>query len=229
MAEDPCSLLIAEDGHPIGDLVIATDESVPGMSNDTTVEENRREVMAESAKELTGNPDADAAVAELYPGHEDMDKRQKAMRLYIAEAMPIEDVAKTVDVPARTVAMWIYEGKWDELVKKELSAYNSRSVTDLARLRAIRRLDITKEQLEQAKKIREEAMARIDNGEGSLKSNTESWAAAAKIEHTLAGVSEAGTLADIDGKNSDQDKSGKQPLVMVFQGGGLPPIRKHNI
>lgn len=232
MVEDPSKILLTEDGHPIGDLVIATDEaSVPTLPNDVTVEENRRELLAENAKALTGNPDADAAVAELYPGYGDPDMRRRAMLMYVTEKKELDEIAKTVGVPGRTVSMWIFEGKWDELLRKEIAAYNARSVLELARIRAENRARITKAQLDQAEKIRNTAMDRIENDQGSLKSNTESWAAAAKIEHTLTGVSEAGTVASLDG-DSDADKKkdseGKRPLVMVFQG-GLPPVRRSDI
>lgn len=230
MADNPVNEVeLTEDGHPVGQLVFTSAES-PAVAldpGDNAVEATRKELLAENAKALTGNPDADAAVAELYPEYGNSDKRRMAMKLYITEMKEIDEVATAVGVPGRTVAMWIYEGQWDELVKKEVAAYNARSVLELAKLRAKKRADITKAQLEQAEKIRDRAMERIDNDEGSLKSNTESWAAAAKIEHTLTGVSEAGAIASIDGEQErKKETEGKQPLVMVFQG-GLPPMRKN--
>ena len=226
--ENPNALLLTEDGHPIGELVIADDTSVPAMPNEETVNANREELMRESAVACTGAPDADAAVAELYPGYSDPDIRKKAMILYVTEARSIEEVAGAVGVPGRTVAMWIYNGQWDDLVKREVSARQSQSVLALARLRAAKRLEIAREQFDQAKMIRDKAAGKIRRDEGSLKSNTESWTAAAKVEHTLSGVSEAGQVADIEGKNEEEKKDGnggKSPLVMIFQG-GLPPVRR---
>ena len=222
---NPSSILMTEDGHPIGDLVLADNASVP-MPTDSTIEANREDLMRAAAADLTGNPDADAAVAELYPGYSDPDRRRKAMTAFVVDGLDIEKVASLVEVPARTVSMWIYNGKWDELAKKELAVRQSQSILDLARFRAEQRLKVAKEQAEQAKMIRDTAADKIRNEEGSIKSNTEAWAAASKIEHTLVGMGESGDVADIMEKREDGKDKGKTPLVMIFNG-GLPPVRKH--
>ena len=222
---NPSSILMTEDGHPIGDLVLADNASVP-MPTDSTIEANREDLMRAAAADITGNPDADSAVAELYPGYSDPDRRKKAMTAFVVDGLDIEKVASLVEVPARTVSMWIYNGKWDELAKKELAVRQSQSILDLARFRAEQRLKVAKEQAEQARMIRETATERIRNDEGSLKSNTEAWAAASKIEHTLVGMSESGDVADLMEKREDEKDKGKTPLVMIFNG-GLPPVRKH--
>lgn len=222
---NPSSILMTEDGHPIGDLVLADNVSVP-MPTDSTIEANREDLMRAAAADITGNPDADAAVAELYPGYSDPDRRKKAMTAFVVDGLDIEKVASLVEVPARTVSMWIYNGKWDELAKKELAVRQSQSILDLARFRAEQRLKVAKEQAEQAKMIRDTAADKIRNEEGSIKSNTEAWAAASKIEHTLVGMGESGDVADIMEKREDEKDKGKTPLVMIFNG-GLPPVRKH--
>ena len=222
---NPSSILMTEDGHPIGDLVLADNASVP-MPTDSTIEANREDLMRAAAADITGNPDADAAVAELYPGYSDPDRRKKAMTAFVVDGLDIEKVAVLVEVPARTVSMWIYNGKWDELAKKELAVRQSQSILDLARFRAEQRLKVAKEQAEQAKMIRDTAADKIRNEEGSIKSNTEAGAAASKIEHTLVGMGESGDVADIMEKREDEKDKGKTPLVMIFNG-GLPPVRKH--
>ena len=111
-----------------------------------------------------------------------------------------------------------------------MAARQHQSIVELARVRARHRTEVVKEQLEQAKILREKAMDMLETGEAGVKSATEAWAAAAKIEHTLTGLSEAGTVATLDGEDPEKKKqdSGKQPLVMVFQGGALPPVRRSN-
>ena len=222
---NPSSILMTEDGHPIGDIVLADNASVP-MPTDSTIEANREDLMRAAAADITGNPDADSAVAALYPGYSDPDRRKKAMTAFVVDGLDIEKVAVLVEVPARTVSMWIYNGKWDELAKKELAVRQSQSILDLARFRAEQRLKVAKEQAEQAKMIRDAAADKIRNEEGSIKSNTEAWAAASKIEHTLVGMGESGDVADIMEKREDEKDKGKTPLVMIFNG-GLPPVRKH--
>ena len=80
--------------------------------------------------------------------------------------------------------------------------------------------------LEQAAEIRDEAMAAIRE-KGVTMSAQSAWTAAAKTEQTLLGMSESGAVTGVDSedKGKEKDDGGKRPLVMVFQGGGLPPMR----
>lgn len=223
------SILLTEDGHPIGEVVVADNSSVSPMTPETTPAESREAVLKAVASELTGDPDADKAVAELYVGYADAEKRKAAMLLCVTEGLTFAQTADKVGVPERTVSRWAYDFGWDRLLKQELAARQTQSVMELARVRSERRTKIVEEQLEQAKKLRDAAMDKLEDGEASVKSATEAWAAAAKVEHTLTGLSEAGTVANIDGEDPGKKKdNGKQPLVMVFQGGALPPVRKVN-
>lgn len=221
--------VLTDSGHLAGQLVFTNGGVEPHFP---TVEarkaETREEVAKTAVTEITSELDADPAIMDLYPGYCDEEKRQKAMHLYVAGHKSISEVALEIDVPARTVSMWAYTHKWDDLLKKELIAQHSQSVLNLARLRNARREIIAREQLDQAKTIRDEAMARIKSGETSIKSGAEAWAAAAKIEHTLTGVSEAGAITSVEGKSAEDsaNNQAKVPLVMVFQGNGLPPIKK---
>lgn len=221
------SILLTEHGTPIGEVVIADNSSVPPAPTEASVAENREALLKSTAAELTGDPDADKAVAELYPHYADAEKRKLAMLFYVTQGRAIKDVAGELGVPERTVSMWAYTFGWDRLLRNELAARQAQSVMELAKVRAEKRTQIVSDQLAQAKQLREAAIEKLENDEASVKSATEAWAAAAKVEHTLVGVSEAGTVANLDGEDPEKKKAeGKQPLVMVFQG-GLPPIRRH--
>lgn len=220
--------LLTEDGHPIGEIVVSDGESVPASVSEESVAKNRELALRNEAAELVGEADADAAIAELYPFYTDVDKRKKALELYVTSGHGIEEISSEISVPKRTVSMWAYNGGWDRLLRKEIMATQAQSVLALARLRNMKREAVAIEQLKQAQKIRNKAMEDIEEGNVSLKSGTEAWSAAARIEHTLTGMSEAGTIANIDGgddKQDDKTNNGKQPLVVVFQGGALPPRR----
>lgn len=222
------SILLTEHGTPIGEVVVADNVSLPPAPTEASVSENREALLRSTAAELTGDPDGDRAVAELYPSYADAEKRKAAMVAYVTEGLAIRDAAARVGVPERTVSMWAYNFGWDRLLKQELAARQTQSVMELAKVRAEKRTQIVTEQLEQAKHLRDAAMEKLENDEASVKSATEAWAAAAKVEHTLAGLSEAGTVASLDGEDPERKKDGgKQPLVVVFQGGGLPPVRRH--
>lgn len=229
MTENPNDILLTEDGHPIGEVVLADNSSLPQFPPQRVIEEkNKEELLRAEAQELTGSPDADAAIAELYPKFGDTDLRKKAMNLFIVGQKDYREVAKLTGVPERTVSMWIYTFRWDSLAKKELAVQRSQSMLDLERIRTQKRTEIAKRQLEQAEKIRDKAARDIAAGDVSLKSGTEAWAAAARIEHTITGVSESGAVVDADGHDAKDRKSGadgKTPLVVVFPA-GLPQVRK---
>ena len=222
------SILLTEHGTPIGEVVVADNSSVPPAPTEASVAENREALLKSTAAELTGDPDGDKAVAELYPSYADAEKRKSAMVAYVTKGLDIRAVASLVGVPERTVSIWAYNFGWDRLLKQELAARQTQSVMELAKVRAEKRTQIVNEQLEQAKQLRDTAIQRLDEGETSVKSATEAWAAAAKVEHTLTGLSEAGAVANLDGEDPEKKKmEGKQPLVAVIVGGGLPPIRRH--
>lgn len=223
------SILLTEDGHPIGEVVVSDSSSLPPAPTEASAAESRHELLRAVASEITGEPDADRAVAELYVGYADAEKRKAAMLAYVTEGLPIPDIAARVGVPERTVSMWAFDCGWDRLVKNELAARQAQSVMELARVRAERRTKVVEEQLAQSERLRETAIEKLKNDETSVKAASEAWAAAAKVEHTLIGLSEAGTVADLDGDApGKKGADGKQPLVMVFQGGGLPPVRRHD-
>lgn len=222
------SILLTEHGTPIGEVVVADSSSCPPAPTEASVSENREALLKSTAAELTGDPDGDKAVAELYPSYADAEKRKSAMVAYVTKGLAIKDVATLVGVPERTVSIWAYNFGWDRLLKQELAARQTQSVMELAKVRAEKRTQIVQEQLEQAKQLRNTAIEKLHEGETSVKSATEAWAAAAKVEHTLTGLSEAGTVANLDGEDPEKKKAeGKQPLVAVIVGGGLPPIRRH--
>lgn len=219
-------VLLTEDGHPIGEVVLADNDSVPVDVNDARIEENRADLLKQKASELLNEPDVDAAVVQLYPDFEDSDKQKRAMALVISEGKSIDDAAEAVGVPARTVAMWSYAGKWGELVKAEIKARHEQSLLELARKRAEKRVKVAEHQLAQAAEIRDLAMADMREV-GISMSKQSAWTAAAKVEQTLLGMSESGAVTGVDAEEKDKAKDdGKRPLVMVFQGGGLPPVRR---
>ena len=223
--DDP--ILRTEDGHPIGELVMADATTVPTVPNEETVKNNRAELLRQNAIQITGDPNADGALAELYPGFGNVDIRKQARDLYLVEHKGIDDIALATGLPSRTISMWIWSEQWDEVVRREIEVKRRQSILDTARLRS-EMADVLGEQAEQARRIRSKATDNITNDVGSLKSNTEAWTAAAKVEHTIYGVSEAGEFASGTGeaeKSKEQQKEGKVPLVNVFVG-GLPPIRK---
>ena len=148
----------------------------------------------------------------------------------LIDGRTVADIVKAVAVPERTVLMWVANYKWAEARRRDIQARDDISRMELAETRIVKRNKVFKEQLEQAEHLRNKAIEAIDREQASVKSGTEAWAAAAKTEQTILGLSEAGKVASADGKDGGDDDNGgnkiKQPLVVVVQGGGLPPIRR---
>ena len=218
------AILLTEDGHPIGDLVVASGSSVNTTpTTDAENEETNREVMRRVASDITGDPDPDSAVAEIFEGIDDADKRRSAMRLFVVEHRPIAAIAKEVGVPERTVSMWMYEGKWSDIAGREVEVRRTASLVEMEMLRSTLRSQIAREQLDAARTIRRTALDKLASNEVSVKSAAESVKSASDVEARILGISETGALDRTGQDRKEQDDSqGKKPLVVIFNG-GLPP------
>ena len=222
-------IMLDEYGNPIGQLTVNMGKPQSLVVADTSVDVAQDAALADNADDLPGISPAE--IGEYYPGYDDDQKRDRAKRLVIIDGMQVADVASSVGVPERTVLMWAANFKWADARRRELAAKDDMSRLELAETRIRKRNEVFQAQLEQAEQIRDKATADIHAEKVSLKSGTEAWAAAAKTEQTILGLSEAGKVASADGKEEDggqgpQSKGGKQPLVAVIVGGGLPPIRR---
>ena len=217
-------------GNPIGQLTVNLGQPQPVAVTDGSMETAQASALEDAAADLPGITPQE--IGEYYPGYDDGTKRDKAKRLLIIEGRSLPDVATRTGVPERTVLMWSANFKWSEARRKEIAAKDELSRIDLAETRIRKRNEVFDEQLAQAKAIRNKAVKDMDREKVSLKSGTEAWAAAAKTEQTILGLSDAGKVASADGCETGKDgESGKQetktPLVAVIVGqGGLPPIRR---
>lgn len=222
-------IMLDEFGNPIGQLAVNLGGPNAVQKADTSVEAAKDAAREDNAAELPGIEPHE--IAEYYPGYDDPEKREKAKRLMLIDGRTVSDIVKAVDVPERTVLMWVANYKWAEARRRDIQARDDISRMELAETRIVRRNKVFRDQLEQAEHLRRKAVEAVDLEQTSVKSGAEAWAAAAKTEQTILGLSEAGKVASADGKDGGDDKDGpklKQPLVVVVQGGGLPPIRRVN-
>lgn len=221
-------IMLDEFGNPIGQLAVNLGGPNAVQKADTSVEVAKDAALEDNAAELPGIEPHE--IAEYYPGYDDPEKREKAKRLMLIDGRTVEYIVKAVSVPERTVLMWVANYKWADARRRDVQARDDVSRLELAETRIAKRNKVFKEQLEQAEHLRKKAIEAVSLGQTSVKSGAEAWAAAAKTEQTILGLSEAGKVASADGKGSGDDRDGtgklKQPLVVVVQGGGLPPIRR---
>lgn len=225
-------VMLDEYGNPVGQLNVrlGSTSGIPTavVVSDTAVERAQDDAQADAADNLPGIDPKE--VAEYYPGYDDPDKREKAKRLMLAQGKQVAEIASAILVPERTVYMWISTFHWAEVRRLDLMAREEVSRLELAETRINRRNEVFREQLDEAKKLRRKAIDAIETKEASVKSGTEAWAAASKTEQTILGLSDAGNVAAADGKEKASggkggDEDRKAPLVMVINGGGLPPMR----
>ena len=218
-------IMLDEYGNPIGSLSVKMTVPTAVEVLDDDIETARDNALADNVAQLPGIEPSE--LAEFYPGYDDDMKRERAKRMLLIDGRSVSEIAAAIAVPERTVYMWTSNYQWAEARRRDIIAKDNISRMEMAETRIKERNKIFKEQLDQASRIRTQAMRKIDGGE-SMKPNTEAWAAAAKTEQTILGLSEAGSLAAADGAaEPDEKKPGtKQPLVVVVQGGGLPPIRR---
>lgn len=218
-------IMLDEYGNPIGQLAVNMGKPAALAVADTSVEVAQADALEDNAAELPGI--APAEIAEYYPGYDDDRRRDRAKRLMILEGREVSEIAEATGVPERTVLMWASNFRWADARRKAVAAKDEISRLALAETRIRKRNEVFTEQLEQAKRIREKAVKDIASEDVSLKSGTEAWAAAAKTEQTILGLSEAGKLSSTEVDDEKEGpKGGKQPLVAVIVGGGLPPVRR---
>lgn len=222
-------IMLDEFGHPIGQLTVNLGGPNSVQKADTALEVAKDAALEDNASDLPGIEPHE--IAEYYPGYDDPEKRERAKRLMLIEGKTVAEITQAVLVPERTVLMWVANYKWAEARRRDLQARDDISRMELAETRIEKRNKVFKEQLEQAEHLRKKAVEAVNLEKTSVKAGAEAWAAAAKTEQTILGLSEAGKVASADGKEGGDDKdgsNGKPPLVLVVQGGGLPPIRRVN-
>lgn len=199
----------------------------------TTEQQSAREIREAALRstlvELTGVPDADAKLAQVYAGYSDAEKRDRALDLYVVDGKTIDEIAGIVGVPERTVAAWAYVGKWNQPVAMEMSVRQQEEAMQLARLRVRQRRVVIQKQLDSAQMVRDKVENELDNM--SAKSAAEALKAAADIENRALGMSESGRtdFMEKEDEKRKRDDGGKVPLVFVIKNGsgsGIPTLRK---
>ena len=205
----------------MSDLPVQARRAVSPLADDAA--RAREDALRSRVVALTGSPDGDRALAELYEGYEDEEKRRRALELYVKEDKAFEEIAAKLGVPERTVAAWAYVGKWTHAAMADVSVRLEDEAVQLARLRLSQRRSIIQKQLDSAQLVREKVEDELDGM--SAKSAAEALKAVADIEARALGMSESGST----GTGGPARKAeGKVPLVAVFMGNasGIPTLRK---
>lgn len=161
---------------------------------------------------------------EVYPGLFDTEKMNQAYVIFM-KGGSFEDCATTTGMGLRTVSRWAQQGGWLKARGEVERAAAEEEAQRLDMLRREQRLPELEKQIEAGKKLRERVADMLDSGDelspGNLKMLGDALKAAGDNTVRALGVSEAGST----NAKADEEKSGKAPLVVLIQGGGLPPVR----
>ncbi len=164
--------------------------------------------------------------ADIYPSVDDQALMAKVYRSYMV-GMDLEEACALHGVEYRTVLVWAKNAKWvDERAELEQQA-TKESNRKLALQRADSVNALVADSIKTAKKITAEVNRTLASDEkltpNSLKLLAEATKAAQQLGLQAAGIGDDGST---DEARKEGAKDGKRPLVMVFQGGGLPEVRK---
>lgn len=221
---------IAEDGSPLGTLVVG---GRTYRRQDTVValgETARVELERSKSIDITGDDDADEELVSLYEGYDDNEKRKQALVRYVKDGLTASEVARELKVPEQTVLMWAYHGKWNRAAMRELSVRMEEEGRALTNLRLRNREALLRQQIEDSKKLQQKVMEKLDANSVSIKSAADALAAVSKIQNAAMGVTDSGAIVGVEG-DSDRKKETnvKVALVTVYNNGsasGIPTVVK---
>lgn len=163
---------------------------------------------------------------DVYPALFDTELMNKCY-VIVMKGGSFEDCRTTYDVDIRTVAKWAQSGSWLKIREEveRTAAEEERQKLDMVRREE--RIPELRKQIDVGKMLRERVSELLDDDTrefkpGELKMLGDALKSAGDNTVRAMGVSETGSTArDEDGK----DKGSKAPLVVLIQGGGLPPVR----
>ena len=154
--------------------------------------------------------------------------QREAYRLFIVERAALKDIAKRVGVPMITLLEWIRLGSWAVRRGKLISIQAQAEAQLISLDRQIRRRDAVDAQAETGKKLRERAAEMIEDAATpqALRNLSETVKSATDVETRALGMDERGKTGAEDEEDENEKTAGKNPLVVIIQGGGLPPVRQ---
>jgi len=162
---------------------------------------------------------------QVYPGLFDTDRMNRCYLIFM-QGGSFDDCVVTTGANARTVARWAQSGGWlkarDEIERS--AAEEERQRLDMKRRE--QRIPELEKQIRAGQMLRERVAETLESDGNLSPANLKMLGDALKSagDNTVRalGVSESGSTARED---DAETKKGKAPLVVLIQGGGLPPVR----
>ena len=154
--------------------------------------------------------------------------RERAYRLFL-QGLTAVDIVTALKIPTvtqETVLVWAQNGHWYDNMKRRNDTLEKITQENVRSMRLSRAYEEAESALALSKRIRDRAAELLEKKNLSpqeLKFIGDASKCSSDIgAHGMGRAS--GEDAGIGGLGGQQQQPGKQPLVIVFQGGGLPPM-----
>lgn len=163
---------------------------------------------------------------EVYQGLFDTKSMNTAYIIFM-KGGSFDDCAEATGIPQRTIFKWAQQGSWVKVRAEIEQIAAEEEAQRLDMLRREKRIPEIEKQIEAGSKLRELVAEKLDSDEefkpSELKMLGEALKAAGDNTVRALGVSDSG---DTGFASQDKAKGGdKIPLIVMIQGGGLPPVR----
>ena len=225
---------VASDGTPIGSLNAAPngdDEAVecrPATFDEQTgtVAVIERAISPDAI--LDGNDVPVEVIERVLPHYTDNAMRLKAIELYVTGDYSLHTIAERLKIPDRTVAKWAEDGNWINFNERMIETMKRHEKVRITAKRVKERERAIDEQIELGHKITAAGKDFIESAEtaGQFKAAVEGVKLGSDMVGRALAINESGKVDAETNKDGSTD-GGNKPLVMVFNGGGLPPVPKN--
>lgn len=167
-------------------------------------------------------------IESMYPTAMCADIREKAHREFM-QGTRITDLAVKFGVDENLICHWAMNGRWIDEKEMLIRAKEGEDALALAEIRIAKRRTIIKRQLNTAEHLRDQIENAVstnkDHSPSHIKLLAEGAKLVADVETRAIGICDSGAITtQTTSEAEEKTKAGKQPLVMIFQNGGLPPV-----
>lgn len=234
MAEDILHKDVASDGTPIGTLNAAPngdDEAIecrPSEFDEATgtVAVVERAISPDAV--LDGKEVPAEVIERVLPHYTDNALRLKAIELYVTGDYSLHTIAERLSVPDRTVAKWAEDGNWIAFNERMIETLKKHEKVRITAKRVKEREKAIDEQIELGHEITAAGKGFITGAKtaGQFKAAVEGVKLGSDMVGRALAINESGKVDAESNKDGPSD-GGNRSLVMVFNGGGLPPVPKN--
>jgi hypothetical protein len=207
----------------VSDDFIAVDEELP--EGELLPEPVGNNAPADRMLSLVPLPDEDA-----YPLLYDATKHRAAYKLFIAERRDFPTISTDLGIPLVTVLRWAQLGDWPTRRSTLLRVQERDEAQQISLQRMAKRRQALADQAKVGEQLRRQVSRAAEDVSDpeALKFLADAAKSASVVSGAALGVDAAGRVESEDRREQEAagGASGKQPLVVIVQGGGLPTVRR---